>query len=231
MDDFIADVAHAPTSERAPQSTGNSASIDVTPTAVAIEVDSCYGGAEPENTMEETRLAGSMNNAKPCSMPSLETLAQRPSANPNAQLEDGIAPRHSARSSQPTTPSSVSGRTPARSRRSPGASPQCAAGRAGLRQRGKDYVAKAQECWSRWRREKLEAHKLEAKGGTFTANRTAKCLLVVQQHGAEELDDILEVRGVAAPRTPVSNRLAGGSLAAARVLYTPPTRRAKATRV
>merc|ERR1719247_945795 len=65
----------------------------------------------------------------------------------------------SPRSCASTPPSS------ARSRLSSahGASPPCAAGRNGLRQRSRAYVARAQECFSRWRREKLETRAAQRK--------------------------------------------------------------------
>jgi len=134
------------------------------------------------------------------------------------------------------SPRSVASTPPstARSKRSPksvrssnesltGLSSKLAAGRCGMRQRGRAYVARAQECISRWRRERLETRTLHqkeaqdlARGGQSEKQRAA----IVEPCGG------LEVHGFAPASTPAKKKnVKPGSLAAARALYTPPGRR------
>jgi hypothetical protein len=152
-------------------------------------------------------------------------LVPRPLSSPTSASAHGS--HKSIRSVLTTPPSSVSSKASAPCVRSP----PCAAG--GLKLRSKGYVAKAQECWSRWRRERLEAKAAEIKDRTAqNMSLSGKSPSVTQHSGVTEDDTVLEIRGVPPPRTPVQQkRAARGSLGAARVLYTPPTRRAKGARV
>lgn len=121
--------------------------------------------------------------------------------------------------------------------------------RTGIQDRSKAYVAKAQEYWKRWRRERQEAKAVEARAvgdvrspGRADGRALQKgCAREVpcSVAGSAECKQVLEVRGVAHPRsiapsaspgTPGGRRAARGSLGAARVLYTPPPRRTKGLR-
>lgn len=90
----------------------------------------------------------------------------------------------------------------------------------------KAYVAKAQQCFSKWRREKMETRKGEREKVSDSLARSPQAM----HHCMKDTLGCLEIRGSAPPRTPVTKRSARGSLAAARLLYTPATRRAKGVR-
>mmetsp|Transcript_70736 Transcript_70736/g.133594 ORF Transcript_70736/g.133594 Transcript_70736/m.133594 type:complete len:877 (+) Transcript_70736:99-2729(+) len=120
---------------------------------------------------------------------------------------------------------------------------------AGPQQRGKAYVAKAREYWKKWRRDRQEAKAVEARGGTDLRSPGRADGRAIQKGSAREVPgraehtscrQSLEVRGfahpgsptpVASPATPAARRGTRSSLVAARVLYTPPGRRGKGTRV
>jgi len=218
-----------PTLREALDSTAKSISAEVTPTGVAIELDSFSFEEvepEPETEMGETVSPGAaIIPDKPCLVPAFPAFA------PGAMSPKAACLR-SPQSNQASPPSSVASRVPSsRSLQSPclrlhGDSPQVcvAAGPTGVRQRSKAYVAKAQECWSRWRRERSDARAADVKA---QAASVVKQPLAEHCSGAPGLENILEVRGVAPSPKPASKRAgARGSLAAARALYAPPPRRA-----
>jgi serine/threonine protein kinase len=227
-----------------PQSPARSLTIGISALSTVIDVDACpeIGSVNaavdsPEVSCEAT-LKPSEGQSLDATSPCLEQNSRR-----------GIG-RQAATSRKPACPvQSTSGKNFSVSGHSLRGScdPICSSpsqrppGRAGMRQRGKAYVAKAQECWSKWRRQRLQARALglygtaETKGQGFGGMRSAKSPLVAQHGAAADMDETLEIRGVAPPctpvRTPVSKRNGRGSMVPARVLYSPPSRHIKGARV